>query len=192
MLENSTLKKIDLILNLNSYKSNLNLDYIPKEEAEMFLSAVTEIKNYLLNLENPKTNFDEIKKWSLIYIALHDLFHSLNKENDLTKTEILSTTNIFEVINEHVFPVKFQLLVTAYFVLGISCLKKHHSSEYLISEKVVLGEFNALGGIKKGRWGLIVDHQLMPQIATNITLKVKKDTHHFLVKKYKNFIFDFL
>jgi hypothetical protein len=32
----------------------------------------------------------------------------------------------------------------------------------------------------------------MPLVTKNIQNKIEKDTHHLLLKKYKNFVFDFI
>jgi hypothetical protein len=187
------LQEIKLILE----KRDLNRDYwdlkhLPSEEAKIFLASVNNLNQYLTKLDSPLLDKDSAKRWSLIYLALHDLLHSETENQDITKLEVFTTAPIFDLTKNILDEKDFEKLSLAYFLLGLSSLKINHSLEYLISEKLILGEFVAIGGVEKGIWGLKFKYQFLPQAASNIFNKVKNDRHNFLLKKYKNLIFDFL
>jgi hypothetical protein len=188
-----TLQEIKLILE----KRDLGRDYwdlkhLPREETKIFLASVNNLNQYLTKLDSPLLDKDSAKRWSLIYLALHDLLHSETENQDITKLEVFATAPIFDLTKNILDEKDFEKLNLAYFLLGLSALKINHSLEYLISEKLILGEFIAIGGVEKGIWGLKFKYQFLPQAASNIFNKVKNDRHNFLLKKYKNLVFDFL
>jgi hypothetical protein len=187
------LQEIKLILE----KRDLDRDYwdlkhLPCEEAKIFLASVNNLNQYLTKLDSPLLDKDSAKRWSLIYLALHNLLHSETENQDITKLEVFTTAPIFDLTKNILDEKDFEKLSLAYFLLGLSSLKINHSLEYLISEKLILGEFVAIGGIEKGIWGLKFKYQFLPQAASNIFNKVKNDRHNFLLRKYKNLVFDFL
>lgn len=193
MIINKNLEEIKLILeNSNLKKDYLELSSMPNDEAKVFLAALNSLQKFLINFVSPNVNKEEIERWSLIYLALHNLWHSEFSHDDIGKLEILTTAPILSSLQEILNQEEFQKLSFAYFLLGFSVLKINHSLENLISEKVILGEFVALGGIEKDIWGLKFKPEIMPTVAKNIQNKTEKDRHHLLIKKYKNIVFDFL
>ena len=187
------LENIKLILEKREFDKNyLDLRSLPFEETKIFLASVNSSPKNLIKFDSPPLNKDETNKWTLIYLALHNLFHSEINCQDISKLEILATTPIFIITKDLLPEEELAKLCFAYFLLGFTALRLNHSLEYLISEKVILGEFVAVGGIEKSIWGLKFKHYLLPTVAQNILAKVEKDRHDFLVKKYKNLVFDFL
>jgi hypothetical protein len=188
-----TLQEIKLILESRESESTYwDLKYLPQDEAKVFLASVNNLNQYLNKIDNNILDKNSAKRWSLIYLALHNLLHSETEDPDITKLEVFTTAPIFDLTKNILNEEDFEKLSLAYFLLGLSSLKINHSLEYLISEKLILGEFVAIGGIEKGIWGLKFKYQFLPQAASNIFNKVKNDRHHFLLKKYKNLVFDFL
>jgi hypothetical protein len=188
-----TLQEIKLILEKGDVEGTYwDLKHIPSEEAKVFLASVNNLDQYLAKLETSLLDKNEAKRWSLIYLALHDLLHSETENQDITKLEVFTTAPIFDLTKNILDEKDFEKLSLAYFLLSLSSLKINHSLEYLISEKLILGEFVAIGGVEKGIWGLKFKYQFLPQAASNIFNKVKNDRHNFLLRKYKNLIFDFL
>ncbi len=174
--------------------NNFSIDALPKEEAKVFVSALKMAPNFLIKLDHSYFDIrrDEIEKWAVIYINLHNLFHSEYNDSDINKLEILTTVPIWTNLPELIAPQEQRKINLAYFLLGLSALKINHNLENLISEKIILGEFLAFGGIEKGIWGLKLKDEILPNVVKNILEKTQKNNHHQLVKKYKNFIFDFL
>jgi hypothetical protein len=188
-----TLQEIKLILEKRDVEGTYcDLKHIPSEEAKVFLASVNNLEQYLTKLETSLLDKNEAKRWSLIYLALHDLLHSETENQDITKLEVFTTAPIFDLTKNILDEKDFEKLSLAYFLLSLSSLKINHSLEYLISEKLILGEFVAIGGVEKGIWGLKFKYQFLPEAASNIFTKVKNDRHNFLLKKYKNLVFDFL
>jgi hypothetical protein len=188
-----TLQEIKLILEKRDLdRTCLDLKHLPSGEAKIFLASVNNLNQYLTKLDSPLLNKEEAKRWSLIYLTIHDLLHSETEHQDITKLEVFTTAPIFDLTKNILDEKDFEKLSLAYFLLGLSSLKINHSLEYLISEKLILGEFVAIGGVEKGIWGLKFKYQFLPQAALNIFNKVKNDRHNFLLKKYKNLVFDFL
>jgi hypothetical protein len=188
-----TLQEIKLILEKRELdRDYCDLKHLPCEEAKIFLASVNSLNQYLTKLDSPLLNKNEAKRWSLIYLALHNLLHGEMDNQDITKLEIYTTAPIFDLTKGILDEKDFEKLSLAYFLLGLSSLKINHSLEYLISEKLILGEFVAIGGVEKEIWGLKFKYQFLPQAAFNIFNKVKNDRHNFLLKKYKNLVFDFL
>jgi len=188
-----TLEEIKLIIeNVEENKTYWDLKYLPQEEAKIFLTSVNNLQQYLIKFDAPSLNKSEVKRWSLIYLAIHNLLHSEINHQDITKLEIFTTAPIFDLTQNILSKEDLEKLSLAYFLLGLSSLKINHSSEYLISEKLILGEFVAIGGIEKRIWGLKLKYQFLPEVARNIYNKVQNDKHNFLLKKYKNLAFDFL
>ena len=188
-----TLQEIRLILEKSDPERNtLDLNHLPQEEAKIFLAAANNLNPYLVKLDSPILDKNEAKRWSLIYITLHNLLHAEIQDKDITKLEVLTTAPIFDLTKNILSEKDLEKLSLAYFLLGLSSLKINHYSEHLISEKLILGEFVAIGGVEKGIWGLKFKYQFLPEAALNIFNKVKNDRHNFLLKKYKNLVFDFL
>jgi hypothetical protein len=188
-----TLQEIKLILEQRDLDRHYwDLKHLHNEEAKIFLASVNNLNQYLAKLDSPLLDKEEAKRWSLIYLALHNLLHSVTENQDITKLEVFTTAPIFDLTKNILDEKDFEKLSLAYFLLGLSSLKINHSLEYLISEKLILGEFVAIGGVEKGIWGLKFKYQFLPQAASNIFNKVKNDRHNFLLKKYKNLVFDFL
>lgn len=190
------LKKIIENRNFDISDPHFKLDFLPQEEAKVFLSSFPLFDNILFKFDILKLTFDkeEIKKWALIYLALHNLFHEKYNKiygSDLTKLEIYSTAPLF-LDTKDLLEVDFQKLTYAYFLLGSSSLKTNHSLPYLISEKLILGEFIALGNLEESLWGYQLKTNSMPEVAKNILEKTEKDRIHHLIKKYQNFIPNFL
>jgi len=189
-----TLEQIKLILEKRDTddKAYWDLKYLPQEEAKIFLTSANNLNQYLTKFDSPILNKDEARRWSLIYLAIHNLLHSEIDHQDITKLEVFATAPIFDLTKNILTDKDLEKLSLAYFLLGLSSLKINHSLEYLISEKLILGEFIAIGGIERKIWGLKFKHQFLPESAVNILNKVKNDRHNFLLKKYKNLVFDFL
>ena len=192
-MTNKTIKEIKLILEkCESNKDYLDLIYLPQEEAKIFLASLNNLNQYLVKFDSPILDKESTKKWALIYLSLHNLLHSENSQQDITKLEVFTTAPIFELTKKVLNENDFEKLCFAYFLLGLSSLKINHSLEYLISEKLILGEFVTIGGIEKGIWGLKFKYQFLPETAKNVFSKVQNDRHNFLLQKYKNYVFDFL
>lgn len=178
--------------NINILDPHLKLDFLPQQEAKVFLSSFSLLDDIFAKFDILKINFNkaEIKKWALVYLSLHNLFHEeYNKiyNNDLTKLEIYSTAPIF-LETKNLADNDFQKLVYGYFLLGSAALKINHSLENLISEKLILGEFFAFGGVDQSIWGYELKTDLIREIAKNILEKTEKDRINYLIKKYQNFV----
>lgn len=190
------ISEIKKIIESNSFqpynlKKESMFDSIPAEELSLFLESFSLFDKILSKLDISKINLNknEIQKWSLIYLALHNLLHKENNiTNDLTKLEIYSTTPIFIQTKDLIDKNDYQKLVYSYFILSSASLKINHSSPHLISEKLILGEFYAFGGIEQSIWGYQLKTDLIFQIAQNILEKTNKDRINLLINKYKNFI----
>ncbi len=175
-------------------QEELNLKALPPEEARVFLNVLKQFERFLTYFDPSWLNFekDEIKKWGFIYVTLHDLFHQHTYHPDLNKLEILSTAPVLEEVQNFVSSEDYRKFATAYFILGLGSLKTNKSLIYLVSERLILGEFISFGGVENGLWGLKLKENLLPQIAKNILEKTQKDKLGFLLKKYRNFTFDFI
>jgi len=192
-MTDKVLEKIKLILEKTDLqKDYLNFSSLPKDEARVFLTSLNHLPKYLINFVSPKLDKNEVQKWALIYLALHNLWHSEINHQDIIKLEIFTTSPIFHSTQNILSEEDLAKLSFTYFLLGLSALKINHCLDHLISEKIILGEFVALGGIEKSIWGLKFKPEIMPSVAKNIQEKTEKDRHYFLLKKYKNLVFDFL
>lgn len=172
-----------------------NFNAIPQEELAIISKSFSFLDKTLAKFDILRTglNKNEIQKWSLIYLALHNLLHQENNEvNDLTKLEIYSTAPIFLYAQNLLEKNEQEKLIYAYFILGSNSLKIDHSLPHLISEKLILGEFIAFGGIEESLWGYKLKTDLMLQISQNILEKTNKDRINHLIAKYKNFVPHFL
>ena len=178
----------------NLERINFDLKAMPTEEAAVFLAALNQFDKLFLKLDPSwlKLEKNELRRWGVAYLLLHDLLHTEIQENDLTKLEIFTTIPILTSIKEVTSPENADRLAIAYFILGAASLQINHSLPFLISEKIILGEFVAIGGLDNGIWGIRIKKEILTEVATNVLEKAKKGTLQLLVKKYKDFIFDFL
>jgi hypothetical protein len=193
MIDIKTLEAIKLIIEkADSQENCFDFSFLPQDEVKTFLASLNNLPKYLVNFVSPKLDKNEVQKWALIYLALHNLWHSEINHQDIAKLEIFTTAPIFHSTQNILSEEDLVKISFTYFLLGFSALKINHSLDYLISEKLILGEFVALGGIEKSIWGLKFKPEIMPSVAKNIQEKTEKDRHHFLLKKYKNLVFDFL
>lgn len=189
---NHTFQDLKNILESLSFKRDIEINAIPEEEIKIFLSAMQNSSEILKKLDlSHNLDKNELKKWQFAYLKLHDLFHQEINDDDIVKLELKTTAPIFA--NPSLFNQEdFEKLILSYFILGVSALKNSHSSLYIISEKIILGEFISVGGCEKGIWGIKCKHNIFTEVAKNLLGKVERDRHQHLVKKYKDFVFDFL
>lgn len=179
--------------NINNY-NDFNLQYIPEEELKLFINSLKEFHKNLLKFSKPNLQKQDLEKWILIYLYTHNLFHSQiqeNESNDLIKTELITTAPIFKIAKETLKEDDYIKLTFSYFLLGLTALQINHSLEYLISEKLILGEFVSVGGLEKSIWGLKFKHNVLLEVVDNLLDKIKRDRINLLVKKYRNITFDF-
>ena len=135
-----TLQEIKLILEKRDIdRDYLDLKHLPSEEAKIFLASTNNLNQYLAKLETSLLDKDGAKRWSLIYLAIHNLLHNETENQDITKLEVFTTAPIFDLTKNILDEKDFEKLSLAYFLLGLSSLKINHSLEYLISEKLILG-----------------------------------------------------
>lgn len=190
-----TLTEIKKILeNINLERISLDLKAMPQEEVVVFLAALNQFDKLFLKLDHSwlKLEKNDLRRWGIAYLLLHDLFHAETRESDLTKLEILTTAQIFTKAKEISSQENLDRLSLAYFILGAASLKINHSLPVLISEKIILGEFVSVGGLDNGIWGIRIKKELLPETAAKVLEKTHKGSLRPLAKKYKNFIFDFL
>ena len=192
MVTFTEIKKILEIANLKNL--DLDLKAIPQEEIHFFLTALNQLEKLKLKLDPTwfKMEINDLKKYGFIYLALHNLFHQEIKDDDLTKLELLTTARPFKHLKDSTSKEILGNISLSYFLLGVNSLKINPTLPYLISEKIILGEFFSVGGLDNGVWGFRVKNELLPQVVENILKKTEKNTHQFLIKKYKNFVFDFI
>jgi hypothetical protein len=186
--------KINLNEFINSENKKFNVDKLPQAEVNVFINALKLVPELITKFDPRyfKFNKEEIERWSIIYLNIHNLFHSEINENEIEKLEILTTAPIFIEVTKIIPPEDQEKLNAAYFILGVAALKINHKLEHLISEKIILGEFISLGGIEESIWGLKLNHQILTSVAKNILEKTENNNHYCLVKRYKNFILDYL
>lgn len=195
---NHTIKEIKETLEIINLKkpalSIIDFSNIPEEEVRIFLEASKNNLEFIKKLDISALRIDknELQKWQILYIKLHDLYHKEFREEDLNKLEIKTTASLFPDAEKVLDELGIEKLILAYISLGFSALKINRSSCYLISEKVLLGEFASLGGFERGIWGIKVNHKILPIVIRNVLDKLERGRHEMLVNKYKNFTFDFL
>lgn len=172
-------------------KESLALSSLPQDEAQIFLSSLKNSFEILKKLDieyHKKFSKEELQKWQLIYIKIHDLFHQVIYKEKLTELELETTLSIFSENNLTVKNEDFEKLALAYFVLGVTALKNYHDSPYLISEKIILGEFISRGGCEESLWGLKCHHHMFVEVSKDLSQKLIKGTYTLLEKQYKNFV----
>ncbi len=188
------LAQLERILKQEPKVENIHLEALPPEEARVFLNVLKQFEKFLNQFDPSWLNFnkDELQRWGFIYVLLHNLSHQHINHSDLVKLEILTTAPLFEDIRNFIPSEEYQKFIITYFILGSGSLKINKNLIYLISEKLILGEFVSFGGVENGLWGLRLKENLLPQIAKNILEKAEKDKISLLLKKYKNFSLDFI
>lgn len=191
---NNALQEIKKILEKDYSLEKTDLRFIPEEEAKIFLEAIKNNEKIISKIDPFSVDYDknELKKWQLIYLNLHDLYHQAIISQNLTELEIKATASILKEMVSFLEPLNLSKFYLAYLILGISSLKINHLLPYLISEKIILGEFVSVGGIETSIWGIKLKTQILHDVSNNIINKLQKDNYHSLVKKYKNFIFDII
>lgn len=191
-----TINKLDKILNnCSELEKIVNLKNIPAEELKIFLSSFNLLDKIWAKIDFRilgSLNKDELKKWSIIYVIIHDLFHEEinNKQNyNLSQLEIYSTIPIFIQLKETINSENYQKFIYAYFSLGLGALKINHRLENLISEKIILGEFSSIGGLENDLWGVKLKTELFDYALKTILNKFENSRYEMLIKRYKNFVF---
>lgn len=181
---------------LNNYpklEKIVELKNIPAEELKTFLNSFNLLDKILANIDFRvlnNLNKDELKKWSIIYIITHDLFHEEvnNKHNYiLPQLEIYSTIPIFFQLKEIVSSDNYQKFIYSYFSLGLCALEINHRLENLISEKIILGEFSSIGGLETDLWGVKLKTELFDYALKTVLHKFEKSRYDMLIKRYMNF-----
>ncbi|GBD34578.1 hypothetical protein HRbin35_00311 [bacterium HR35] len=186
----------DFLLNIisNSEKGSLdlNFNFIPKEEAKFFLASLKNINKVKGYFELNELSKEEIEKWSIIFLLLHDFFHSLADDSSIEKLETKITPQMFvassEILNEN----QKLKLASAYILLGIETLNNFHHSPYFISEKIVLGESYFQGVFEPSLWGVKINHSKFFEVTQKLNKKIETESLERLIANYKNFKFDVL
>ncbi|MCS7200948.1 MAG: hypothetical protein NZ822_02275 [Patescibacteria group bacterium] len=194
-LEANSLKKIlEMKVEIEDV---LSLKNIPPEELKTYLGAIKIIEE-IFNKIDYKTiqslDKNDLKRWSLVFIFVHDIFHGINNLSNYTlaKTEINSTLPAFQLLKNLVGINDYQKFIYAYFSLSASSLKINHQLENLISEKIILGEFHSIGGFDITRWGIKLKEDLFDYALQSINKKFENDKYSSLIKRYSNFSLDFI
>lgn len=176
----------------NKNIEEFNIDKLPESEANIFINALKLLPELATKFDHNyfKLTKEEIQRWAIIYLNLHNLFHAEINENEIKKLEILTTAPIFIEVAKIIPQEDQEKLYKSYFLLGGAALKINHKLEHLISEQIILGEFISLGGLERSIWGLKLNSHLLLEVTKNVLEKTQKDHHHYLIKRYKNFILD--
>jgi len=168
-----------------------NFDFLPPEEAKVFIAA---LKNFhkLLPYFEIKTKKEDLEKWALIYLSLHNLFHEVFENYKIEEKEIVSTLKIFLETESLLNQNQKELLIHSYGLLSIEALNLHHELPYLISEKIILGESYFFGVFEPSLWGTKIKSEKLLEVIKNINKKLENGGIQQLIKSYKNFKFDIL
>jgi len=193
MVEEKITEKLKIALNKNILEENyLEINHLPEEEAKVFIQALKTLPDYIFKLENKNLKKEELKKWAVIYILLHNLLHDEIKNEEIDKLEILTTSPIFITLNNILEEKNKEYFSLAYFLLSLVSLKQNPKLQNLISEKLILSELLSLGGISYGLWGIKLKTEVLFMASENIFKKINHPNFEKLIKKTQNIIFDFL
>ncbi|MER3570221.1 MAG: hypothetical protein C4348_01255 [Patescibacteria group bacterium] len=189
----NTIEEILKLKNIDNenYLKNLSFNFLPQKEGLIFTSALKDlkrIKNYL----EIKDNLEEVTKWGLIYIALHNLYHQHHQKENIHLLELETTLPIFLEIENLLNEEEKRKLQLAYISLAINSLRIDHKNDYLISEKIVLGEGYFYGVFELGIWGWKFNKNNFDLTIKNLVEKLEKNEIEKLIEKYKNLTHDLL
>jgi len=180
------------IISLGTSRSDVvnqvELKAIPQEELQIFTQSLKNLHEILHFFDMRETNPQELERWALIYILLHDLFHQFYTSPEIHYLETQITTKIFKESENVLTKEQKQALQTSYLLLALNSLKTHHHSLYLISEKIILGEGYFYGIFEPSLWGQKINHQAFEEVIKSLTNKLEKDSLEKLFEKYKNFV----
>jgi hypothetical protein len=172
-------------------KSVPNFDFLPQEEVKVFITA---LKNFpkLLPYFEIKAKKEDLEKWALIYISLHNLFHEIFENHKIEEKELASTLKIFLETENLLSQNQKELLTSSYALLAIESLNLHHELPYLISEKIILGESYFFGVFEPSLWGTKIESEKLLEVVKNVNKKFEEGDIQKLIEAYKNFKFDIL
>ncbi|BCX15495.1 MAG: hypothetical protein KatS3mg097_387 [Candidatus Parcubacteria bacterium] len=194
---NVDLEKVKKIFETKISNYDLNDEsfaYIPNEEMKIFLQTIKNMPKTIskFNLKDLQLSHQEIEKWALIYLKIHNMLHyekisTINDNIELIETEITATTfsETFHLIHNN----DFKKLSTAYISLSLEAINNHHHSPFLISEKIILGEFVCNGGFEISLWGLKIKEHILSSVAKNILERINNNNYQKLLQKYQNFVY---
>lgn len=194
---NVDLEKVKKIFEtkINSYDiNNESFAYMPDEEMKIFLKTIQNMPKTIskFNLKDLQLSRQEIEKWALIYLKIHNMLHQekiqTNSEYlELIETEITAITfaETFRLISNN----DFKKLSTAYISMSIDAINNYHHSPFLISEKIFLGEFIYNGGFEISLWGLKIKEHILSCVAENILERIKNNNYQKLLQNYRNFVY---
>lgn len=192
-----TINNLEKILsNYSDLEEIVELKNIPAEELKTFLTSFSMLDKILTKIDFRilnSLNKDELKKWLVIYIITHDLFHgeiNNNQNYNLAQLEVYSTIPIFFQLKEIINPDDYQKIVYSYFSLGLCAFEINHRLENLISEKIILGEFSSIGGLEIDLWGVKLKTELFDYALKTIFTKFENLRYETLIKRYSNFDFN--
>jgi len=170
-------------------KSLPSFDFLPQEEAQIFITA---LKNFpkLLPYFEIKAKKEDLERWALIYISLHNLFHEIFESDEIVKKEIASTLKIFLETENLLSQNQKELLASSYTLLAIESLNLGHELHYFISEKIILGESYFFGVFEPSLWGTKIQNEKLLEVVKNINKKFEEGNIQKLIEAYKNFKFD--
>jgi len=186
----------DFLLNVISSSEkgslDLNFNFIPKEEAKFFLTSLKNLNKIKGYFELTDLSKEEIEKWSIIFLLLHDFFHSLDNNQSIEKLETKITSQMFVISNEILNENQKLKLASSYVLLAIETLNNFHHSPYFISEKIVLGESYFQGVFEPSLWGIKINHAKFFEVNQKLNKKIENESFESLINNYKNFKFDIL
>lgn len=186
-------KEILELRNLVSKKNfPVNFSNIPEQELKAFLDGIKKIKYISNNFELEEISKDELEKWSLGYLLIHDLFHKSFQNDNLYILETEITLQTFEESKKILTEKEIKSLEVGYLLLSLASLETYHSLEYLISEKIIIGESYFYGVFSISLWGYKFDNKKFEEVISNLLRKLKDGSIEKLIQRYKNLVPDFL
>lgn len=186
-------KEILELRNLVSKKNfPVNFSNIPEQELKAFLDGIKKIKYISNNFELEEISKDELEKWGLGYLLIHDLFHKSFQNDNLYILETEITLQTFEESKKILTEKEIKSLEVGYLLLSLASLETHHSLEYLISEKIIIGESYFYGVFSISLWGYKFDNKKFEEVISNLLRKLKDGSIEKLIQRYKNLVPDFL
>jgi len=186
-------KEILELRNLVSKKNfPVNFSNIPEQELKAFLDGIKKIKYISNNFELEEISKDELEKWGLGYLLIHDLFHKSFQNDNLYILETEITLQTFEESKKILTEKEIKSLEVGYLLLSLASLETYHSLEYLISEKIIIGESYFYGVFSISLWGYKFDNKKFEEVISNLLRKLKDGSIEKLIQRYKNLVPDFL
>lgn len=170
----------EIIKNSENNESRLGGGFMPKEEKLIFERAINRLPHPSIS---SNLSYKELAQYTKIYLEKHNYYHQKIQETPLAIAEVkISLRTLLDLLEEY----EVNKITESYFHLALLAVEENPGSVYVVSEKVLLGEFVERGGLEPSVWNWKPKIEFFPELVKCLHEKAEKNNITHFVERYQS------